>query len=195
MDLVNKKVEFYFDYLSPFAYFAWQRFKNLQIPNKPRLIFRPVLLGQILNHYEIRHPATVPGRVKFVTRYVPFLAKQLQIPFTIPKTSHFPFSTFEALKLSTEVVSGEHQERVVDALFDLVWKEGKDPGNPEYLCECVGEDIFQNLQQLGREAKKEVRAHIASALEKEVFGVPTFVMGEQLYWGQDSLNMLLEDLQ
>jgi 2-hydroxychromene-2-carboxylate isomerase len=187
-----KELTFYFDFLSPFSYFAWIRLQPLAAALQVKVILKPVALGPLLNHWQIKGPGEVTPKREFLLKQMLRYADRNGIPFTTPKTH--PFNSLYALRLSLAGVAGVHQERVVDALWRAGWERRIDMGEPEELLAALREndlpaDALYELS-FGREAKAELKRNIQEALGRGVFGVPSFVYGDELFWGNDSLNEL-----
>jgi 2-hydroxychromene-2-carboxylate isomerase len=188
-----KSTLFYFDYLSPFSYFAWRELSG--IPTQ--IIFKPTPLGPLLNHWGIKGPGEVQPKREFLLKQCLRFSKTHGIPFTTPKTH--PFNSLYALRLSTLAASGAEQARVIAALWNAGWVERIDMGEPEELIAALnraglaGQEIFE--KSFNAEAKKEVKANIADATGQGVFGVPSFVHEGELFWGHDSLTQLKQFLR
>lgn len=187
-----KELNFYFDFLSPFSYFAWLSHKSVLKDVPLKVNYRPVALGPLLNHWQIKGPGEVTPKREFLLKQCLRHATQMGIPFTTPKTH--PFNSLYALRLSLECVALEHQERVIDTLWKAGWQQRIDMGEPEELLKVLREnnlpadELYE--RSFSREAKVELKKNIAEATGLGAFGVPTFICGEELFWGNDSLNDL-----
>ncbi|MBY0517926.1 MAG: 2-hydroxychromene-2-carboxylate isomerase [Bacteriovoracaceae bacterium] len=183
-----QSIPFYFDYLSPFSYFAWMR--REEIPAKLELL--PVALGPVLNHWGIKGPGEVQPKREFLLKQCIREAKKTSLPFTTPKTH--PFNSLYALRLSLKEVAGPLQERVIDTLWKAGWQKRIDMGEPDELIAALraadlpAEELYE--KSFTPEAKKALKANIARATASGVFGVPSFVATEELFWGADSIPQL-----
>src|SRR5690606_1185978 len=114
------------------------------------------------------------------------------IPFTTPKTH--PFNSLYALRLSLKEVAGEHQEAVVKTFWEAGWQKRIDMGEPDELLAALraaglpADELYE--KSFTSEAKKALKANIARATGAGVFGVPSFLVGEELFWGADALGDL-----
>ncbi len=187
-----KELTFYFDYLSPFSYFAWLRLGPLAQELNLKVILKPVALGPLLNHWQIKGPGEVTPKREFLLRQMLRYADRKGIPFTTPKTH--PFNSLYALRLSLASVAADVQMQVVDTLWRAGWERRIDLGEPDELLEALrannlpAEELFE--KSFGREAKVELKQNIQEAIGKGVFGVPSFVYADELFWGNDSLDEL-----
>ncbi len=176
---------FFFDFISPFSYLLLEQHEKW-----PEMNFElvPIQLMKLFDRWGQPHAATIPSKRVFTYRHALFRAEQLGIPFKIPPVH--PFESEKALRLAT-LADGDIQ--VVRDIFRYIWREGRDPSTPEGfqgLCERVGmPDAAQRIDD--EDVKAKLRAHTDLAVELGVFGVPTFVVNDQIFWGEDTLPMVL----
>jgi 2-hydroxychromene-2-carboxylate isomerase len=183
---VLKKIDWYFDFISPFAYLAseslWRFPADIEI--RPR----PILFAGLLNHWQTRGPGEIPPMRKFIFRHVSWLADSNDIALTMP-----PAHPFNPLRLLRLCVAMDAELEAVQRLFRFVWAEG---------CSSDDEEQWQRLvRELGAEdvvsradsddVKATLRQNTETALEAGVFGVPGFVLDGEVFWGFDSIDFLL----
>jgi len=187
---MEMKARWYFDLISPFSYLHLKQLHKL--PGTLEVEYVPVLFAGLLKHWEHKGPAEIPGKRIYIYRQVIWLAQHHRIPFKMPP-SH-PFNPLPALRLL--IASGVTREHVETA-FDMIWKEGRDVAAPEVLAELgrrLGvKDVEAALAD--ETVKARLKANTEQAIARGVFGVPTFALGEVLFWGQDSLEMMLDYLK
>ncbi len=189
-----KSFVFYFDYLSPFSYYAHIRLQKLR--NEYSISYQPVALGPLLNHWGIKGPGEVTPKREFLLKQCLRYSKKHNIPFTTPKTH--PFNSLYALRLSLKGVAGDLQEKVIDTLWKAGWEDRIDMGEPEELLTALraaglpADELYE--KSFSREAKVELKKNIESAISAGSFGVPSFVAGNELFWGNDSLEDLFSFL-
>ncbi len=186
--------DFYFDYLSPFSYFAHN---NLRIHRAEFSInYKPVALGTLLNQWGIKGPGEVGPKREFLLKQCLRYSQKKNIPFTTPKTH--PFNSLYALRLSLKGVAGEHQVKVIDTLWKAGWEKRIDMGEPDELLKELreaglpAEELYE--KSFTKEAKIEFKKNILDAVTAGAFGVPSFVTGNELFWGNDSLEDLFSFL-
>lgn len=185
-----KTVEWYFDYLSPFAYLAHEQLHKL--PDQVELIHKPVLFAGLLKHWGSTGPAEVVGHRRFTYRYCQWLADRLAIPFKMP--AGHPFNPLPLLRLS---IALDDKPEVVDRLFRYVWQQGHFPDEETHWAQLLDElRVVDAAKTLNNESvKQQLRGNTQRAIEQEVFGVPAFVVDGQLFWGQDSIDFLVDYLR
>jgi 2-hydroxychromene-2-carboxylate isomerase len=184
-----KELTFYFDFLSPFSYFAWKRLSSLE---ETKIIYRPVALGPLLNHWGIKGPGEVQPKREFLLKQCLRYAVKNNLPFTTPKTH--PFNSLYALRLCLSAVAGDDQFNVIDTLWKAGWQDRIDMGEPDELLKVLNaaglpaDELYE--KSFSREAKVELKANIAEAISHGAFGVPSFVVDGELFWGNDAFENL-----
>lgn len=180
----------YFDLVSPFSYLHLKQFHKL--PATLKIDYVPVLFAGILKHWEHKGPAEVPPKRAYTYREVTWLGKHLGIPFKMPPAH--PFNSLHALRL---VIAAGPTRRNVETAFDMIWKEGRDLQDAANLAELgkrLGPLDVQTALADGS-VKGALKANTDDAIANGIFGVPTFKVGDALFWGQDSMAMMLDYLQ
>lgn len=192
-----KNFTFYFDFLSPFSYFAWLELEKLKLDKGLSIQFKPVALGPLLNYWGIKGPGEVTPKREFLLKQCLRFAALNDVPFTTPKTH--PFNSLYALRLSLKTTAGNLQEQVVAALWRAGWQERIDMGEPDELLAALrradlpAEELYE--KSFSREAKAELKANIQEAIGYGAFGVPSFVWEGELFWGRDSIPDLMRFLE
>lgn len=177
-------IDWYFDFLSPFAYLQWPRVRELarMHPITPR----PALLVALLAHHGQRGPAEIATKRRFTYRHVQWQAERLGMPLVFPPAH--PFNPLPALRLCLHAGASA---TAIDALFDHVWRHGRradDAASLAPVASALGiDDVDAALAD--PQAKAALRANGERAIAQGVFGVPTFVVDGELYWGLDATAM------
>lgn len=150
--------------------------------------FVPVQLLKLFERWKQPHAATIPSKRVFVYRHALFRAEQLGIPFRMPPAH--PFDPTKALRLA---VLANGDSACVRDIFRFIWREGRDPSSPEgfrALCEYVGMPEAEARIE-DQAVKAKLRENNDRAVAMGVFGVPTFLVNDQIFWGEDTLPMVL----
>ena len=186
-----KKADWYFDFLSPFAYL-----QNCRLDEFPSNLFikrKPLLFAGLLSHWGTKGPAELSAKRLFSYRHVQWLAGQLDMPLRFPEKH--PFNPIPLLRLC---IAADCSKKAVDAIFNCVWVEGLSGDNPENwtrFCEAVNIPESEASEKISsHEIKEELKLNGQDALEQGIFGVPTLVMDGNLFWGFDSTDMAIEFL-
>jgi 2-hydroxychromene-2-carboxylate isomerase len=184
-----QQVDWYFDFISPFGYLACHRLAELE--KHATVQYHPVLFAGLLGHWEHKGPAEIEPKRVFTYRFVQWLADRSAIPFRMPGAH--PFNPLPYLRLS---VALDNQPAVVRAIFDLLWQQGLDPGDPAtfaLLCEQLG--VSDGAERIADAAvKQRLKENTEQAIARKVFGVPTFIANGELFWGYDAIDFLLDCL-
>lgn len=183
-----EKIEYYFDFLSPYSYMSWVNTRDKDFA----FDYYPVSLPNIISHYETKGPGQIKPKRDYLTRELLRYKTLHQIPFQFPK--NIPFNSLYALRLSLKSVAGESQKKLIDIFFRAAWEHGLDLGDSaiiESLLESNGLDKDSLMNKISsKEVKLELRSNIEKALSLGVFGVPSFIVAGELFWGNDSLKYL-----
>ncbi len=188
-----KDFTFYYDYLSPFSYFAWLKIEQLKIQHDLKVVYRPVALGPLLNTWGNKGPGEIEPKREFLLKQCLRYAAREGINFTTPKTH--PFNSLYALRLSLKGVAGDDQEKVIATLWRAGWEKRIDMGEPDELLRVLREaglpadELYE--KSFTKEAKAELKANIHDATTIGAFGVPTFVVNDELFWGNDAIPDLM----
>ena len=180
-------MEWYFDFISPYAYLQFKRVESLGRLGDLRLT--PILFAGVLNHWGQLGPAEIPPKRIFTYRHVSWLARTLRIPFKM--SAAHPFNPLKLLRLAIYLHA---DATVVGRLFDFVWKDGFIPDNAgawAALLHSLGLDPAQRDWERP-EVKAALKLNTDRAIAAGVFGVPTIAIGERLFWGQDATGMALD---
>jgi 2-hydroxychromene-2-carboxylate isomerase len=185
-----KNAHWFFDYVSPFSYLQSTRLEELS--RHATLTLRPVLFAALLDAHGQLGPAEIPSKRTFTFRHVLWVARRHAIPMKLPPVH--PFNPLPALRLTLAL--GATNE-VVRTIFDFIWREGHDIGDPnewEDLAQRIGvRDADALIADPG--VKDALRRNGEEAISRGVFGVPTLVVDDELFWGFDATESFIDYLQ
>ncbi|HEX6690923.1 MAG TPA: 2-hydroxychromene-2-carboxylate isomerase [Burkholderiales bacterium] len=170
-------IDWYFDFVSPYSYLALHRLKEFSVS----ITYKPVLFAGILNHWGQKGPAEIPAKRKWTYRSCVFEAHKLGVPFRFPALH--PFNPLPHLRLA---LACGCEPAAVKRIFDFVWTTGEDAsdaGRFASLCADLGSDPSKRP-----EVKDLLRRNTDEAIAAGVFGVPSFVIRNQVFWGADSIE-------
>ncbi|MGB9330268.1 MAG: 2-hydroxychromene-2-carboxylate isomerase [Steroidobacteraceae bacterium] len=184
------KVVWVYDVISPFAYLALPRLG--EFPETVELTAMPVLFAALLDHFGQRGPAEIPSKRRFTYRFALWRARRLQLPMQFPPAH--PFNPLAALRLIIAAGSTLHAARTV---LTAVFGAGRDVSDPRVVAQLAQELGVANPEQAlaDPEVKARLRQNTQWASERGVFGVPTLVIGQELFWGHDAIDMALDYLK
>ena len=184
-----KHITFYLDFISPYAYLAFEALPKALEGLSYAVDYQPLLFAGLLKHHGQLGPAEIAGKREWTYRQVLWQAHVHGIPMQMP-AAH-PFNPLALLRLALACGPNRH---VCETIFRHVWQGGADAADPVRL---------QQLQQAlapardpgADEVKNALRDATAQAVAKGLFGVPTFAVDGKLFWGFDALPMLRACLQ
>jgi 2-hydroxychromene-2-carboxylate isomerase len=185
-----KHVDVWFDFISPFAYLAFERLPEAFEGLSYSVSYRPILFGALLKHWDHKGPAEIEPKRAWTFRHVHWLAQRHGVALQTP--SQHPFNPLALLRLAyaCAVPGGPPNRHVCATIFQHVWQGGgADANDPARVAALVAR-LAPGRDPQGEEAKVALKDATAHAIGLGVFGVPTFALDGRLFWGFDSLEMV-----
>ena len=192
-----KSFDFFFDFASPYSYLAHKQIRNIESQYNVKINYMPILLGGLLNLAEIKAPVFIPSKAKFMIRDCKLFAEKLNIKFKF--NSYFPI---QSLNLMRGVLIARKENKInkyIDKFFDAYWKDGLNL-NDQKIVDKILEDLNFNLKTYKlkiseQKIKDELIKRTKDAFLKGVFGAPSFIINNKMFWGQDRLEFVLKEAQ
>jgi len=178
-----KNADWYFDFISPYAYFGFIRLERLS----PRLDirYRPVLFAGLLKHWGQKGPAEIPAKRVWTYRWCTWWAAQQGIAFRCPAVH--PFNPLPFLRLG---IAAGNTPRAIRRIFEAVWTTGADPADERTFRE-LARSLDVDPRRVGEQAIKDaLRVETDQAVARGVFGVPTLIVDDELFWGADAMDFI-----
>jgi 2-hydroxychromene-2-carboxylate isomerase len=183
-----KTIDWYFDFISPFAYLASESLARLSDTHELRL--HPILFAGLLQHYVTKGPAEIPTMRRFTFRHIRWLADRHGIALQ-PPPAH-PFNPLPLLRLAIAIDADLEQ---VQRLFRFVWAEGNSHDDANAWHALLDELGIDEADLASDPVKARLRQNTDAAIEAGIFGVPSFVVDDEVFWGFDALEFLNDYLQ
>lgn len=178
-----RTVDWYFDFISPYSYLCLHRFAEL--PGEVSVRMRPVLFAGLLHHFGQKGPAEIPAKRLWTYRSCVWWARERGLPFRFPALH--PFNSLPHLRLC--VAAGSTAE-AIRMIFDDLWTTGADAADPARF-RALASNLGVSESQLGApDVKDALRRNGDAAIAAGVFGVPSFVVDGEVFWGADSVGFL-----
>ena len=190
---MNDHIDFYFDIISPYAYIAYKKILKIKDIN---FKLKPILLGGLHNLAGITAPAFNKYKMKNMQNDCELVAKKNNISFKW--NSKFPINSLNIMR-GYLCVTDNKKEEYLNNFFEAYWKEDLDLSNEENIKILlkklkIDEHDFFNLIK-NQDTKDKLKQFTQEAFEKEVFGAPTFIVNNKIFWGQDRLEYALDEIK
>jgi len=187
-----KSLTFYLDFISPYAYLAFERMPQALEGISHAVTYQPVLFASMLKAHGTIGPAELAPKRDWTDRHVLWLAQHQGTPMQMP-AAH-PFNPLPLLRLALACSpDGAPNRWVCESIFRHVWAQGGDPVDAQRLAELT-ERLKPSLDPAGEAVKALLKDRSEQAIAQGVFGVPTIETGGKLFWGLDALPMLRDHL-
>jgi 2-hydroxychromene-2-carboxylate isomerase len=183
-----KQITFHFDFISPYAYLAFEKLPQALQGLTYSVDYRPVLFAAFLKQHGQLGPAEIPPKRDWTYRQVLWAARANGIPMQMP-AAH-PFNPLALLRLA--LACGEHglvSRHVAETVFRHVWRGGADAVDAARLA-ALKQSLQPRRDPAGDDVKSELKSNTDDAIARGLFGVPTMEVDGQLFWGFDALAML-----
>ena len=190
---MNDHIDFYFDIISPYAYIAYKKISKIKNVN---FKLKPILLGGLHNLAGITAPAFNKYKMKNMQNDCELVAKKNNISFKW--NSKFPINSLSIMRGYLYVESSKKEE-YLNSFFEAYWKEDQDLSNGENIkillkkLKINENDFFNSISK--QDVKDNLKQLTQEAFGKEVFGAPTFVVNNKVFWGQDRLEYALDEIK
>jgi 2-hydroxychromene-2-carboxylate isomerase len=183
-------IDFHFDFVSPYAYLAFEHLPAVLEGIDCEVSYRPVLLGALFKHHGHVPPAAMPSKRAWIYRHALWLGQAHGIPIELPAVH--PYDPLPHLRLALATTSdGSVNRFVTETIFRDVWRGGgADAVDPDRLAALARRLPAAVRDAQGDAAKAQLRANTSEAIARGVFGVPACVADGRLFWGFDGLAML-----
>ena len=189
---MTNEIDFYFDFISPYSYLAHKKIKTIESIN---FNYKPVLVGGLHNLQGITAPAFIKAKLKHMISDCDLIAKKNKTNFIW--NSKFPINSLNIMRGYLFINNDEGKNLYLNEIFNANWKDNLDTSNEEVLksilekCKINSNDFFDGIRD--PKIKKELKTVTQEAHDKEIFGAPTFVVNNKIFWGQDRLEFALDE--
>jgi 2-hydroxychromene-2-carboxylate isomerase len=196
------KLEFFYDYSSPWTYLAFTKIEDLCRRVGAEIEWRPILVGGIFNTvnpsvYQFRE-TPVPAKAKYLSKDLQDWADFYGLKILFPP-SVFPVNSVKSLRGALVALEHGKISEYSHAVFRAYWSDDRDISRDDELraiVESVGIDAAEYFQKIGRaEYKDRVRANTDEVIARGGFGTPTMFVGDSMFFGNDRLPLVEEALR
>lgn len=183
-----KQITFYLDFISPYAYLAFEKLPQALEGLSYSVDYRPVLFAGLLKHHGQLGPAEIPDKRDWTYRQVQWLGHSHGVALQMP--ARHPFNPLALLRLALACSEdGRPNRYVCETVFRHVWRGGADAADSQRL-DALRQALAPQRDPAAEDVKALLKGNTDAAIAQGVFGVPAMVVDGRLFWGLDSLPML-----
>lgn len=191
------RFEYFFDYVSPFAYLADTQLPALLARSGAEIVYRPFFLGGVMQAAKNSPPITVPNKGRYMFADIQRWARRYGVPAN--PNPHFPVNTLHAMRAAVAALGEPGFADFHRAMFRGVWVDGQDLADEAVLRAAIDAAGLDGAALLARSkdpaVKETLKRNSDEAVERGAFGAPTFFVGGEMFWGNDRLDFLEEALR
>ena len=191
---MTKTIDFYFDFISPYSYIAYQKIKKINKKNDYKFNLKPILLGGLHNLGGITAPAFNKQKLKNMKNDCELISKKNDLNFKW--NDKFPINSLYLMR-GYLYVDEKLKENFLNICFDEYWKNNLDISTEENVkkicekCKLNHKDFLNGINN--QTIKDKLKILTKDAFEKDIFGAPTFIVNKKIFWGQDRLEYALDE--
>ena len=190
-----KSFDFYFDFVSPYSFLAHKEIINIEKKNSIKIKYKPILLGGLHNLHGIKAPAFIPAKAKHMIRDCKLIAEKNKIKFKF--NTYFPIRSLNLMRGVLVAEEDNYKSHYINSIFDAIWQDGFNM-NDENIIQKILKNLNINpktfiLRSCSSSIKDSLKKRTSDAYEKGIFGAPTFVSNNKIFWGQDRIEFALNE--
>ena len=190
-----KSFDFYFDFVSPYSFLAHKEIIKIEKKNSVKIKYKPILLGGLHNLHGIKAPAFIPAKAKHMIRDCKLIAEKNKIKFKF--NSYFPIRSLNLMRGVFVAEEDDYKSYYIDSIFNAIWQDGLNM-NDENIFQKILKNLNVNpktflLRSASSSIKDSLRKKTSEAYEKGIFGAPSFVSNNKIFWGQDRIEFALNE--
>ena len=189
---MSDHIDFYFDFISPYAFIAYKNISKIQ---NIKFNYKPILLGGLHNLVDITAPAFNKFKLKNMKNDCELISKKNKISFIW--NSKFPINSLYIMRGYLTVDESKKKD-YLETFFNAYWQNDTDLTDEKNIIQLIEnlsinhEEFFNSISK--QEIKDELKKFTSEAFKKEIFGAPTFIVNNKIFWGQDRLEYALEEI-
>ena len=190
-----KPFDFYFDFISPYSFLAHKEIRKIENKASIKVKYNPILLGGLHNLHGIKAPF-IPAKAKHMIRDCKLIAERNNVKFKF--NSYFPIRTLNLMRGVFVAEEDNFKNYYIDNMFNAIWQDGLNM-NDENIIQRILKNLNVNpktfaLRATSSSIKDSLKKRTSEAYEKGIFGAPTFVSNNKIFWGQDRIEFVLKKL-
>ena len=192
-----KPFEFYFDFISPYSFLAHKEIIKIEKRDSIKIKYKPILLGGLHNLHGIKAPAFIPAKARHMIRDCKLIAEKNNISFKF--NSYFPIKSLNLMRGVLVAEEDNFKSYYIDSIYNAIWQDGLNL-NDENIFQKILKNLNINpktflLRLASSSIKDSLKKKTSEAYEKGIFGAPSFVINNKIFWGQDRIEFVLSEAQ
>jgi 2-hydroxychromene-2-carboxylate isomerase len=193
-----KTFEFWFDFGSPASYLAWTQIPKVESSTGATATYKPMLLGGVFQATGNHSPVTIPAKGKYTFTDFARYAKRYNVPLNL--NPHFPINTLLLMRgaIGLQMNNDPRFNDYCRTVFNAIWIDSQnlnDPMTVGKVLQQAGFNVDELLALTNDQATKDaLKVATQEAVERGIFGAPTFFVGKEMFWGQDRLDFVIDAL-
>ena len=190
-----KSFEFYFDFGSPYTFLAHKEIRKIEKENSIKIKYMPILLGGLLKSVGVKPNADIPIKAKYMIKDCKLWADKKNIVFKF--NNYFPIVTLNLMRCVLVAEKKGFAQNFINKVFDAIWEDGLNL-NDNIIVEKLLKNIGINpktflMESVDNKIKDELKKRTDEAYKKGIFGSPSFVVNNKIFWGQDRLEFVVNE--
>ena len=190
-----KSFEFYFDFISPYSFLAHKEIIKIEKANTIKIKYMPILLAGLHNLAGIKAPGFIPIKAKYMIKDCKLWAEKYNIIFKF--NNYFPIKTLDLMRCVLVAEKKNFVQNFINKVFDAIWKDGLNL-NDNTIVEKLLKNLDINpktflMEAIDPKIKDELKKRTDAAFKKGIFGAPSFIVNNKIFWGQDRLEFVLNE--
>ncbi|MDB9744422.1 2-hydroxychromene-2-carboxylate isomerase [Pelagibacteraceae bacterium] len=190
-----KPFDFYFDFISPYSFLAHKEIRKIENKTSIKIRYKPILLGGLHNLHGIKAPAFIPAKAKHMIRDCKLIAERNNVKFKF--NSYFPIKSLNLMRGVLVAEEDNIKNYYIENVFNTIWQDGLNM-NDENIIYKILKNMNINpktftIRSTSSSIKDSLRKKTSDAYEKGIFGAPTFVSNNKIFWGQDRIEFVLKE--
>ena len=194
---MSKSIEFYFDFVSPYSYIAHKQIQKVEKKNTFKIKYMPICLGGLHNSAGVTPAAFISIKAKYMIKDTKLVSEKKNIKFKF--NYYFPIKTVNFMRGVIIAEEDNFEKLYIEKIFNAIWKDGLNM-NDQNIIEKVIKNMDINpktffLRTADIKIKNKLKKLTDDALQKGIFGAPTFLVGNKIFWGQDRLSYAFDEVE
>ena len=190
-----KPFDFYFDFVSPYSFLAHKEIRKIENRTGIKIRYKPILLGGLHNLHGIKAPAFIPAKARHMIKDCKLIAERNNVKFKF--NSYFPIRSLNLMRGVLVAEEDNVKNYYIDNIFNTIWQDGLNM-NDEIIIQKVIKNLNINpktfsLRTASSLIKDSLKNKTNDAYEKGIFGAPSFVSNNKIFWGQDRIEFALKE--